>query len=63
MIAFVGINDLHNSASPAIVNVSNSFFFSFDFLLYPALDTAHGGVGVLSLFFPKYFQIPGPICV
>ena len=63
------INDFHNIASTAIVNVSNFLCFSFDFLLYPALDIAHDGVGfviillLLLFFFPKYFQIPGPNCV
>ena len=46
------------------MNVLNLLRLGFDFLQYPALDTAHDGAGVFLLcFFPKCFQIPGLIFV
>ena len=57
------MNDFYNSAFSAIVNVCNLLCLSFDFLLYPALGTAHASVGLFyfSYFlknFSKYIKIP-----
>ena len=48
------INDFHNSASSAILNVSSFLFSIINVLMSQALNTAHDGVG-FGGFFPNIF--------